>query len=344
MLAAMLLDNATPYSAERFAIFNKDAAEVLVVVLKATFDLSRLDPPVVSKEQEPIFPADKYFAEPGKSSMLRESDLTPPRPNTGVTLNGHAVAPNDGATHVLVGVRVGAVEQTAVVFGPRHWESFAFSARISKPEPFQKVPLIWENAFGGVDSSAPDSAHHESVAENPVGRGFFAKKTKNKYVGQPLPQIEHQQHPIKSPKDRPPPAGFTPIPPSWHPRSTFAGTYDDEWKKTRNPFLPDDFDERFHQTAPPALISPIRLKGGEPCTVVGVSATGALKFSLPMLTPEFHLRWRVGGMTLHPDLDMVHIDSDAMKLHLTFRASAEVHGRLETLQRVQIVAPKHRPA
>lgn len=276
--------------------------------------------------------------------MLREGDLTPPRPATGVTLTGHALAPNEDTRQLLVGIRVGPIEQRAAVSGPRRWESFAFSPRITKPEPFHKIPLTWENAFGGVDTSPPESADHEAISTNPVGRGLFARKTKINYVGQPLPQIEHPEHLLRSPKDRPPPVGFTPIPPSWHPRITFAGTYDAEWQKSRNPFLPDDFDERFYQTAPPALTCPTHLKGGEPCTVVGTTSGGALSSPCPPCAPQVRLRWRVGGFVLHPLLDMVHIDTDAMKLHLTFRAAAEVHGKLETLQTVQFVETKFRAA
>ena len=61
----MLLANDTPFVLERFAVFNKDAAEVLVVLLKASFDLVDRQTPVVAKEQDPINPVDKYSGEPG---------------------------------------------------------------------------------------------------------------------------------------------------------------------------------------------------------------------------------------------------------------------------------------
>jgi hypothetical protein len=51
-------------------------------------------------------------------------------------------------------------------------------------------------------------------------------------------------------KHRPSPAGFGPIACHWQPRVGFAGTYGDAWVANRLPLLPDDFDDRFFQSAP----------------------------------------------------------------------------------------------
>ena len=50
--------------------------------------------------------------------------------------------------------------------------------------------------------------------------------------------------------DRPRPAGFGPIAAHWQPRAASRGTYDERWKRDRQPLLPDDFDDRFYQCAP----------------------------------------------------------------------------------------------
>lgn len=38
---------------------------------------------------------------------------------------------------------------------------------------------------------------------------------------------------------------------SWQPRLRYAGTYDQHWMDERLPFLPEDFDLRYFQSAPP---------------------------------------------------------------------------------------------
>src|SRR5437764_14656166 len=87
----MLPVNDTPFVLERFAIFSKEGAETLVVLLKGTFELAHAQPPVIAKEQEPIADSDTYSGEPGKSGILLESDRVPPKPGTGVTLRAHAL-------------------------------------------------------------------------------------------------------------------------------------------------------------------------------------------------------------------------------------------------------------
>jgi hypothetical protein len=48
-----------------------------------------------------------------------------------------------------------------------------------------------------------------------------------------------------------PPAGFGPIGRTWQPRLALAGTYDERWQNERAPELPEDFDYRFFNAAPP---------------------------------------------------------------------------------------------
>ncbi|MCA8950141.1 MAG: DUF2169 domain-containing protein [Planctomycetes bacterium] len=46
-------------------------------------------------------------------------------------------------------------------------------------------------------------------------------------------------------------------------RRKLAGTYDDDWVQNRMPFLPADFDARYHQAAPPRQVSSPHLHGDE---------------------------------------------------------------------------------
>ena len=98
--------------------------------------------------------------------------------STDVVLHGHARAPKAGTRQMEVSFRVGRLEKKAVVFGRRQWrKSFFGTASITKPEPFESVPLLYENAFGGRDETPDKVKHHAEERCNPVGRGFRAKHT-----------------------------------------------------------------------------------------------------------------------------------------------------------------------
>lgn len=306
----------------------------MVVVLKGTFDVAHGEPPAISKDQDPFTNADVYSGEPGKSGILVEGDRVPPKPGTGVTLTAHAVAP-EGARKLDVGVRVGNLIQSAVIHGNRHWDSLLGLSHISSAEPFDRIPLTWENAFGGADQTPKSAMDWEFQADNHVGKGFFARKTCKPVKGTPLPNIEHPNQLIRSPNDRPPSIGFCPVSPHWQPRAAFAGTYDDKWHEDRAPLFPDDFNPQFYQSAPRGLSATNYFTGGESCVVIGTTPMGRLEFNLPTLSPGFRLCWRTGAIGLKPQLDTVHIDTNRMRLHLIWRAAEEIHGRLESLTAIE---------
>lgn len=333
----MLLANDTPFVLDRFAIFDKQGAEVLVVLLKGTFDLVAGELPVVAKVQDPVVPGPVYAGEPDQSGILIDGDYLPPRPGTGVTLTAHAVAQESSQCQTTVAVRIGELTQSAVVYGNRHWDTILGLARISPPEPFERIPLTWENAFGGTDQTPAAQKHWEAQPDNYVGKGFFARKTRRPVSGVPLPNIEHPDQQIRSPSNRPPPVGFCPVAPHWQPRVAFAGTYDEKWLEETAPLLPEDFDSRFHQTAPPGLAAASLFSGGEACVVLGMTPERRLEFNLPSVTPHFRLCWAKGALGLRPRLDSVHLDTDQRRLHLVWRAAEEIHGRLETLERIEAI-------
>jgi hypothetical protein len=108
----------------------------------------------------------------------------------------------------------------------------------------------------------------------------------------------------------------------------YGGTYDKEWMETRAPLLPRDFDERFHNAAPPNLLVPGFLKGGEPVEISGCSRNGRLGFYLPRI--ELECKVLVDGMLEEPELALntVTVDTDKMLLHLLWKTELPVHGKL----------------
>ena len=70
------------------------------------------------------------------------------------------------------------------------------------------MPLVWERAFGGVDTTERGPAVD---ARNPVGVGFRVRGGAKALAGMPLPNVEDVNALITSPDDAPEPAGFAPI-------------------------------------------------------------------------------------------------------------------------------------
>ncbi|GAM09403.1 hypothetical protein OR1_01681 [Geobacter sp. OR-1] len=333
----MEIINNTPFAAERLAYFNQNGEESFLFLLKATYAITPKNTiPRIAEEQNAFNAADVYAGEPGKSGLLLAGDFSLPKPSTGITLTGHAFAPNRDTPYAEVVIKVGEVIQRAIVFGDRYWCTSGGSTWISKPLPFESIPLVWENAFGGVDGSSGDRGNTQFFPENPVGTGFLATETKRIIDGLKLPNIEHPQYLIRNPKDLVPTIGFCPVAPHWQPRLSYTGTCDANWLEERAPLLPDDFDDRFYQTAPPGLIAHKYLSGGEHCLITGTTPQGKLEFDLPTVTPCFKVRLPKSQVNLLGCLDTVHIDTDGMKLYMIWRATKMVHGYLETTRAVEV--------
>jgi len=206
---------------------------------------------------------------------------------------------------------------------------------MSRSAPFEKIPLTWERAFGGADTSCHESADHEFYPENPVGRGFMAHYSKLKIDGMFLPNIENPAELIKKPRHRSETVGFGMIPPHWQPRSRYAGTYDDTWRKTVSPLPPADLDPRFYSAAAPGLLSPRHLTGGEQVLLEGANRQGRLLFCLPGITPKARLRCN-GEETLQLRLDTVIVEPDDARLVLVWRGALNVHGQVHDMGGVSI--------
>ncbi|WP_224360788.1 DUF2169 family type VI secretion system accessory protein [Hyalangium versicolor] len=279
----MELVNRTPFAAERTVVPDREGRDVLLTVVKCTYALGkggRLEP---APKQLPVQAVDDFYGEPGESSVRWESDLAVYKPATDVVVLGHAYPPRRPEPQVQVALRVGKIFRVLTVFGDRRWRK---GLGLSSPEPFAKMPLTYERAFGGTDRSAPDPRHHEMDPRNPVGRGFRAQRTGLPAGEGFLPNIEDPEHLIRSPKDRPPPAGLGFIARSWQPRAALAGTYGEAWRKNRAPLPPEDFDNRHHNAAPAPLIASPFFEGNELVELAHLSPRGTLRFHLPGTRPR----------------------------------------------------------
>jgi hypothetical protein len=278
----MELVNWTPFAAARTVVSDREGRDVLLAVVKCTYAAGKgaqLEP---AERQHPVRAADDFYGEPGQSSVRWESDFAVYKPATDVVVLGHAYPPRRPESQIQVALRLGPLFRVLTVFGERFWRR---GRSMSSPAPFEKMPLTYERAFGGTDRSSPNPLHHEMEPRNPVGRGFRAQRSELK-EGVPLPNIEDPEHLIRSPRDRPPPAGLGFIARSWQPRAALAGTYDEAWRKHRAPLPPLDFDERHHNAASPSLMASPHLVGNELVELAHMSPSGTLRFRLPGQRPR----------------------------------------------------------
>ncbi len=334
------LKNQTQFQCSLGVFPNPDGVECAYGVVKATFTWGPKGV-TLAEEQTAVVMVDEYWGEPGLSSLKYPSEMTLTKPGTDVLLLGQAYAPGGKGNTVDVILKAADVEKTVRVFGKRMWKSGLLGVKMSEPEPFDKVPLTYELAFGGTDPKPHDAKAVDYEPRNPVGTGLVPKNSELRADGISLPNLEDPRHLINSPKDRPPPACFGPVCGHWEPRKSYAGTYDQPWMKKRAPYLPADFNPRFLQCAHPDLISKKYFKGGEPVEIVGARPQGPLKFSLPLCALEmvFHLD---GKEQRHvPNLDMLVFEPDAGRFWMVWRACQVVDKKLLRLRELEVTCSQY---
>lgn len=323
------VDNRTPFAAERGWVRDRDGAEIWLVAVKATFDILPDGTTAVAKEQPPVLRVAAHHGDPAKTSIKYDADLVLTKTTTDVIVVGHAYAPQGmTATHVDAGFKVGPVQKVLRVFGDRVWNTIGMSA----PEPFQKVPLVYERAYGGVDlkSKTPEK---DREWRNPVGTGF-AISSRNA-TGLRVPNVEDPKKLIGSWNDRPAPAGFGAIAGHWQPRVSFAGTYGEHWMKTRQPLLAEDLDDRYFQSAPADQQAPDFLRGGEPVVLLKLTPGGDLRFVLPKIYLGFETRFYDGSREIHKNrrLHTVILEPDFPRVSLVWHTALPCHFKVQKLER-----------
>lgn len=321
------IKNSLPLAFSLQHLSDRNGDPIAVALAKATFEIGPSGF-LLAKEQLPAFAAGKPVGEPGKSSYFYEPECSYFKPNTDIVLVGSSLAPDGAATRVNVEFSVGSYRKKAIVFGDRWWERGFLGPRLSDPEPFEAIPLLYERAFGGWDRSNPDRNRHTLEPRNPVGVGFQREFKRDEYR-LAAPNIEDPDNLISTMSSRPKPIGFGFTSPDWQPRSTLAGTFDSAWEQTRAPLLPTDFNPLFFNAASEGLVAKGYLSGDEPVRLVNCAPQPLLEFSLPSAPPPV-CRFRVRGQSdqvLSGPLDTLVVNTLESLLILTWRCHVPLpHG------------------
>src|SRR5262249_19620184 len=142
-------------------------------------------------------------------ASLYESDFAPIKPYCDVLLSGSAYASNGTPTErVRVSLRVASMAKSFDVVGNRTWRVGALLYSPSRIEPFVRMRISYNNAFGGIDQTNPEAI--QFYPANHVGVGFHADTSERSMGGRPLPNTEEVGKPVSSPHGRYKPMAFGP--------------------------------------------------------------------------------------------------------------------------------------
>ncbi|MBI5896137.1 MAG: DUF2169 domain-containing protein [Desulfobacterales bacterium] len=320
----MKIDNATFFDAAALPLIGPKGENLLTIMVKGTFSFAsgRTEP---AEDQIPIAYGDEYEDEALGGGVHYESDIAPFKPRADIVLRATAQAPNGKPAPVVsVGIKVGSMEKRLAVFGERYWNHAGVLSRsyaMTAPKPFLRRPIVYRDAFGGLDAITG-----EYCAENLVGTGLYSPKTKRNLAGKPLPCIEDPRCLIRNLEDRPQPVGFGFYHRAWRPRAAYAGTYDAVWRKQRSPLPPEDFDARFYNGAHPDLQADGYLKAGEPVTLLNLTPEGEVRFNLADVTPACVIQRRTENGKPKSEkpamrLDTLFMEPDEKRYCLVWRAA-----------------------
>lgn len=321
--------------------FERDGRELLIIAIKATYNLPAThDDPVLAEEQNPLVKADEFTGEPGLSATLHETDYAPRKLNCDVVLNGSAYAPGGRATRTVdVSLQVGSMSKSFFVFGDRYWQDFILPP--SGPETFTKAPISYDRAYGGADKNEDEPDRVATYAENPIGIGYHPIRRRADLAGKLLPNTSEGRDPISDVKGRYRPMSFGPVGRNFFPRYKQAGTYDQAWLDNEAPFWPADFSYAYFQCAPEDQQLPF-LQGGEEVELRNLTPDGFRSFRVPNKDiPVTCIPHR--GDDLHPDVvcDTLLIEPDLKRFSLTWRASVPLRRNLFELKQTVVGEMPH---
>lgn len=245
-----------------------------------------------------------------------------------VCATGFVYAPQGRAREATASLRVGDRDAAIVAYGPRVWQrALGGGLSPSAPLPFERVEMIWQNAYGGVETEPARTVqlrgedgedgeeafvpeHESGYPYNLEGKGFATDAARA--VDRPLPQLEHPEQLIRRWDDRPEPVCFAPYPLWGGLRAAHV------WRDQR--FDPSGVGKLASRAAPRTTFDAIT--PGTRIALSGMRPGGeALVFEAP--PPPIAVDVTVGGTSerVVPTLDAIDIDAEAAEVRLLYRAS-----------------------
>ncbi len=329
--AMWTLQNETDFSASSSLSQDFRSGETIwQVAVKGTFDIAPKGKLEIAEEQVEVYSSSEYRNAEDNSSIVYYNDLEAQvKERTDVLINGYAYAPDGNSVkETPVAIIIGKWSKQLRIIGNRYWDRILGIMVTTDPDRFEKIPIIYENAFGGMEEYKNRLFY---FIDNPVGTGYAKKRSGR--VGQALPNVEYPGQ--KTKKGRPYKnrvAGFGPICGHWSPRIQFAGTYDEEWKQNTFPLYPADFNPLFYQCAPQdQQVS--GLIGGETVQLINLTpGSGLLEFKLPRIDLMFSTLLGKEMIQHSSNLHSIIIEPEYPRVQMVWHTSIPCHNQEQNLE------------
>lgn len=301
----MIVKNLTPFAFATKVCSRKPPQPEMTLVVRGRFTLRPGEALAVSTGElaQGSLTAERFHAhdEDRTGECLYGGDLADFKLNAEVLLKGTCHVPEGKpATECPAAFRVGAWSKILRVVGPR---TRLPGGAISSPTPFTKMPILYENAFGG-----------PGYAKNPVGKGFGT------------PDLPTVQGLADMGADHPEPGGFGPINPAWPQRAGKMGKAYGASYKGRAPYFAEDFDWTYFQCAPPDQQIEGYLVGDEDLMFQNLHPTvQVFDAKLPGIRIRAFMKAADGSFREIPMvLDTLFVDAESERANLTWRGLVAV--------------------
>lgn len=285
-------------------------------LVKGTYDLRPGGAATPAEEPEPLS-GDLHFEDDPAHSLRYASDFALFKPRADVIVVGHCHAPGGKPSPVVrAGFAIGSYSKAIAVLGDRLARGSVLGLSRPDPEPFLRMPLRYENAWGG-----------PGYAKNPIGKGFAEEVAPDGKKVRRMPNLENPENLVVDSQGKVDPWCPGPIPMTWTQRISRAGSYDKKWLQERWPNFPEDFDWRFFNAAPPDQQLPAYLQGDERLRFENLHPKHP---EYESRLPGLRVRCLFGGPSgsrirlreVPLNLDSLWIDVDAERLVLVWRGVA----------------------
>ncbi|CAM3915271.1 DUF2169 domain-containing protein [Vibrio aquimaris] len=294
--------------------FQRDENGHEVWVLTAKRQWNFVDNQWQEVEAEEIYDDPVQLAEPNSSVMKIDHEFAVTKQNTDVLVYGKArsYAKRPVIYHECRVLIDGHIDKTISVHGERQWIRHGGAITVSNPKPFIEADIHYGHALGGDKRNRVGcgiASSTEQLLEKPVPSVFFprenwAPNSKNVRV-----------------------AGLGPIAPFFAERAQYAGTFDEHWLEHRRPLLPEDFDQKFYQSAPSDQQCCGFLEGSERLMMSGFNHDDVITFRLP--TEKYVAQVLIGEDSLIAPMHIytLYVDTEQMTLTVSYGASFPCQGK-----------------
>ncbi len=322
-----------------------DDACSVVFQAKATFRIEENGRVILEKETPiPLWDEDQLT----DLGIKPRDNLPRLDPAFEVMLLGNAYAPDGYPTgEMKVRLAVGDVNQELDVIGERIWQGEGDDARMTQPEAFETMPMVWERAFGGTETVLIDNEAELDVSStlNADGKGFdHIEKARELGVAFECPEGYPQFEPIRplpnleSPGERVQSWSDDPLPLCWAPLSHSSGMIVERLQRSCDTrgveFATLNDPEMQHRAHPdwvietPAAGAVVRLEGASP--------KGLIQFRIPQLrvVADFSNGGKVQVVELHPR-SLVLLPEES-RFYLTYSATLRFDTREDEKRAIRV--------